>query len=121
MLFAAILGIICDAIQFAESYWVVLGCRFFIGIVCGSRIVSGLRYVEEYVPTHLYATMCAILYASIGLGVQTASGVPITEPFLKSQYYRLYFTSSMISDIIILVLIIFCIKMESPKFYLAKD
>ena len=90
--------------------------------------VAGPRFVEEYIPAHLYSTLSPVfcVMGSLGGLVAVAGGLilppdsSVNHILVNDTTWRYLFGFPLLPQLAIIIAFVFFIRFESPKFYLMK-
>ena len=111
------MGVIGVIITLIENIKALMVGRAFTGISHGLVLISIRRYVEETSPSNYYNTLASIFVISSSFGAFLAQ----ISDIVFTKQWKFIFGFSVLFLVAILVCLLFCVKYDTPKFYLTKE
>ena len=128
LLMCCLIGSTGIGITLIENFYMMILGRTILGFACGIQTVATPRYIEEYVPVHVYSACVGTYCFSQNLGnlFATFSGLllpPDTDPqrLIESNMWYFIFAFNFVFYGIMVTLLLSVVRFDSPKYSIVKN
>ena len=126
MMLVSLFSVIGMLFYLIDNLWCIILGKVIMGIAFGTLQTAGGRVIEEYVPGHMYGTVLIIYMfsqtISLTIAITIASGFIPTNPdeLATSGFWRGYLVWPLPLTAVSLLIIVFYLKNEPPKFLISQ-